>query len=142
MRFAPAATTSRPRAGSSRPCTGASPRVTASRPPMRASTGGSARRGRRRRSDRRRAMRRVAIVPLLLLTSAAPAAPVGSDAPLRARADAVTFAVIGDSGTGDRVQYDLARQMVAAHGRVPFDLVLMLGDNIYGGQSPADFVQK
>ena len=56
--------------------------------------------------------------------------------------DSVRFAVIGDSGTGDRVQYDLARQMAEANGRAPFDLVLMLGDNIYGGQSPADFVQK
>jgi len=88
-------------------------------------------------------MRRVAIVGLLLVTSGAPARPAASDAsPLRVRPDAVTFAVIGDSGTGDRVQYDLARQMVAAHERVAFDRVLMLGDNIYGGQSPADFVQK
>jgi hypothetical protein len=88
-------------------------------------------------------MRRVAIIALLLLTSGVPVRPAAPDtSPLRARADAVTFAVIGDSGTGDRVQYDLARQMVAAHDRVPFDLVLMLGDNIYGGQSPADFTQK
>ena len=24
----------------------------------------------------------------------------------------------------------------------PFDLVIMLGDNMYGGQQPADFVRK
>ena len=54
----------------------------------------------------------------------------------------VTFAVIGDSGTGDRVQYELAQQMAAVQARRPFDLVIMLGDNIYGRQQPGDFVQK
>jgi predicted phosphodiesterase len=54
----------------------------------------------------------------------------------------VTFAVIGDSGTGDRVQYELAQQMAAVEARRPFDLVIMLGDNIYGRQEPGDFVQK
>jgi predicted phosphodiesterase len=54
----------------------------------------------------------------------------------------VTFAVIGDSGTGDRVQYELAQQMAAVEARRPFDLVIMLGDNIYGRQQPGDFVQK
>ena len=28
------------------------------------------------------------------------------------------------------------------HGTFPFDLVIMLGDNMYGGQQPADFVKK
>jgi 3',5'-cyclic AMP phosphodiesterase CpdA len=32
--------------------------------------------------------------------------------------------------------------MVNAHGTFPFDLVIMLGDNMYGGQRPADFVRK
>lgn len=43
------------------------------------------------------------------------------------------FAVIGDSGTGDQYQYRIAQQMLAWHDRYPFDLVLTLGDNIYGG---------
>ena len=54
----------------------------------------------------------------------------------------VAFAVIGDSGTGDRMQYDVAQQMAAVRERRPFDFVIMLGDNIYGRQEPADFVQK
>lgn len=54
----------------------------------------------------------------------------------------VTFAVIGDSGTGDRMQYDVARQMLIEHERVAFDLVLMLGDNVYGGHGVDDFVRK
>jgi hypothetical protein len=49
------------------------------------------------------------------------------------QAAVVRFAVIGDSGTGDKHQYDVARQMLAWHKRQPFQLVLMLGDNIYGG---------
>jgi hypothetical protein len=45
----------------------------------------------------------------------------------------VRFAVIGDSGSGDRHQHEIGRQMAAWHERLPFNLVLMLGDNIYGG---------
>ena len=47
--------------------------------------------------------------------------------------DLLRFAVIGDSGTGKEGQYRVARQMAAWHDRLPFELVLMLGDNIYGG---------
>ena len=32
--------------------------------------------------------------------------------------------------------------MANAHATFPFDLVIMLGDNMYGGQKPADFVKK
>ncbi|MDA2923718.1 metallophosphoesterase, partial [Acidobacteria bacterium AH-259-L09] len=45
----------------------------------------------------------------------------------------VRFAVIGDSGTGGKYQYRIAREMVAWHNRLPYNLTLMLGDNIYGG---------
>lgn len=62
--------------------------------------------------------------------------------PAPANPDSVRFAVIGDNGTGDRYQMDVAQQMVAARRRFPFELVIMLGDNIYGGQAPKDFVQK
>ncbi len=43
------------------------------------------------------------------------------------------FAVIGDSGTGDEHQHRIGQRMAEWHGRLPFDLVLMLGDNVYGG---------
>jgi len=32
--------------------------------------------------------------------------------------------------------------MTRRHATFPFDLVIMLGDNMYGGQQPADFVKK
>jgi len=54
----------------------------------------------------------------------------------------VKFAVIGDTGRGDREQYEVAKQMVAFRAEFPFDLVLMVGDNIYGADGPADMRTK
>lgn len=56
--------------------------------------------------------------------------------------DSLRFAVIGDNGTGSKAQYDTARQLTEWHKRFPFELVLMLGDNIYGSQSPRDLEKK
>jgi len=58
------------------------------------------------------------------------------------RPDSVKFAAIGDNGTGDRPQYEIADQMTKLQTTFPFDLVIMLGDNMYGSQRPADFVKK
>jgi predicted MPP superfamily phosphohydrolase len=58
------------------------------------------------------------------------------------RPNSVKFAVLGDNGTGDRPQMDVAQQMVSLHDTVPFDMVFMVGDNMRGGQSPRDFVTK
>jgi hypothetical protein len=52
------------------------------------------------------------------------------------------FAVVGDAGTGGRPQFEVAQQMVAMRGAFPFEFVLLLGDNMYGRQEPADFVEK
>src|SRR4029077_5788543 len=56
--------------------------------------------------------------------------------------NSVKFAAIGDAGNGDPPQYDIANQMTRFHARFPFDRVIMLGDNIYGGQGPQDLVKK
>src|SRR5262249_26288474 len=56
--------------------------------------------------------------------------------------NSVKFAVIGDNGTGERPQYEVGAQMATAHGSFAFDTVLMLGDNMYGSQEPADFIKK
>jgi 3',5'-cyclic AMP phosphodiesterase CpdA len=77
-----------------------------------------------------------------LLIVAAGAWPVRRQEPAVTPSDAVRFAVIGDSGTGDQYEYDVARQMIASRREFPYDMVLMLGDNIYGRQNPQDFVQK
>jgi predicted phosphodiesterase len=57
-------------------------------------------------------------------------------------ANSIRFAVIGDSGTGDQAQYQVAAQMKDFHDKGAFDFVIMLGDNIYGGHSAADFRKK
>jgi 3',5'-cyclic AMP phosphodiesterase CpdA len=62
--------------------------------------------------------------------------------PLPNRPASLKFAAIGDNGTGDSLEYDIGRQMAAYHGRFPFELVIMLGDNLYGRQTPEDFVNK
>jgi len=64
------------------------------------------------------------------------------DIKLPLRKNSVRLAVIGDSGTGDKEQYDVAKEMEAYRQAVGFDFVIMLGDNIYGGHDPRDFAQK
>jgi 3',5'-cyclic AMP phosphodiesterase CpdA len=51
----------------------------------------------------------------------------------------LSFAVIGDSGDGSKAQAAIAKQMLAYREKTPFDFVLMLGDNIYGGGKPKYF---
>ncbi len=55
------------------------------------------------------------------------------------KSNSVRFAAIGDMGTGDPPQYEVARRMVEARQGFPFDFVIMLGDNLYGGSQPHDF---
>jgi 3',5'-cyclic AMP phosphodiesterase CpdA len=65
-----------------------------------------------------------------------------ADLTLPLKPKSVHFAVIGDSGTGEKAQYEVGRQMAKYREKFPYDIVVMLGDNIYGGQSPADFKAK
>ena len=58
------------------------------------------------------------------------------------RTASVKFAVIGDFGSGDPSEYQVAAQMSALRSRFPFDLVITTGDNIIGGHDPADFAAK
>ncbi len=52
------------------------------------------------------------------------------------------FLAMGDNGTGERAQYEVAQQMTRLRETFTFDLVIMLGDNMYGGQRPNDYVRK
>jgi hypothetical protein len=77
------------------------------------------------------------------LVAQAPAA--GSAAgtlPLPNKESGLRFLVMGDTGRGDRGQYDTAAQMVKLRAQFPYEFVIMLGDNIYGSDGPADFVAK
>jgi Calcineurin-like phosphoesterase len=71
---------------------------------------------------------------------ASAATSLTSQLPLKPKS--VRFAVIGDNGTGDRPQYEVAQQMQKFHDVFPFEFVVMLGDNLYGGESPLDFQKK
>ena len=89
-----------------------------------------------------------AALRLLTVVAVAAAFWPGQDPPAGAAARAfgvpqlLTFAVIGDNGTGKPPQYEVARQMLRSHATVPFELVVMVGDNLYGSQQPRDFVDK
>jgi predicted phosphodiesterase len=56
--------------------------------------------------------------------------------------DSVRFAVIGDMGTGEKPQYEVAEQMIVARQKFPFEFVVALGDNLYGGSAPSDYESK
>jgi len=54
----------------------------------------------------------------------------------------VRFAVIGDTGTGTDKQQQVGDMMVRYRTIFPFEFVLMMGDNLYGGESAKDFEVK
>ena len=69
-------------------------------------------------------------------------APAPDELAMPVRRGSVRFAIIGDSGRGDRWQHEVADQMVAWRTKFPFEFVVMLGDNIYGGNTPRDYETK
>ena len=52
------------------------------------------------------------------------------------------FAVIGDTGSGTKEQYQLAEIMTQYRAMFPFEFVLMMGDNLYGSEKAEDFEKK
>jgi 3',5'-cyclic AMP phosphodiesterase CpdA len=88
-------------------------------------------------------MRRVvfwSVCALLLMVC--PLQPTAQDVILGKHLDSVKFAVLGDFGTGERAQYEVAERMWNARTAFPFDLVVALGDNMYGRQQAEDFADK
>ena len=78
-----------------------------------------------------------------LLAVAQTAPPISKlDLKLPLKAKSVRFAVIGDNGTGASEEYEVAQQMERYRETVAYDFVVMMGDNIYGGHKPQDFVKK
>ena len=56
--------------------------------------------------------------------------------------DSVRFVLIGDTGTGTEKQQDLANLLLRSRQAFPFEFVLLVGDNLYGGEKPADYKMK
>jgi hypothetical protein len=57
-------------------------------------------------------------------------------------AESLRFAVLGDTGTGESAQYQIATQLAQTWKTFPFSFAIMVGDNLYGGETPKDFVKK
>ena len=68
--------------------------------------------------------------------------PAESPGPLPNKDGSLKFSVLGDFGTGERPQYQVAEQMATLHGRFKYDLVVLVGDNLYGSERPQDFQKK
>src|SRR5437667_9331001 len=85
---------------------------------------------------------RVCFLILAFLLTPNSGAQTAPDIHLPLEAKSVRFAVIGDSGTGEHAQYEVAQRMELYRETVNFDFVIMLGDNIYGGHRPQDFRKK
>jgi 3',5'-cyclic AMP phosphodiesterase CpdA len=66
----------------------------------------------------------------------------GTPVALPNKAGSLKFGVLGDFGTGDKTQYELADQMLKLHGRFKYELVVLVGDNLYGSERPQDFAKK
>ena len=79
---------------------------------------------------------------LLVVALLASAALASQSQALPNRRDSLKFAAIGDNGNGERAQYEVGQQMASVRAAFPFDLVIMLGDNMYGSQRPADYIKK
>jgi 3',5'-cyclic AMP phosphodiesterase CpdA len=58
------------------------------------------------------------------------------------REGSVRFAAVGDTGTGGSDQRRVAEKLVAVRAQFPYDFVIMMGDNLYGSESPKDYENK
>ena len=84
-------------------------------------------------------MRRLLVSTVVLLATLP--ALQAEDLRLPLKNDSVRFAVIGDTGTGDGHQLDIAHQLEAWRAKFPFTFVVMMGDNLYSGDRPKDYTK-
>ena len=84
--------------------------------------------------------RRLAPLVVLCAVLTGAAAELAVQAPIHQ--DSTRFAVIGDTGTGDKHQSDVAQVLIRSHDVFPFTFVIMMGDNLYGSERPQDYVNK
>jgi predicted phosphodiesterase len=52
------------------------------------------------------------------------------------------FLVLGDTGTGEREQFDVGRKVDEYRQKVKFEFGILLGDNLYGAERPQDYKRK
>jgi hypothetical protein len=85
-------------------------------------------------------MRRALIIVVLL--AGLPLSLAAQELRLPNKAGSVKFAVLGDTGTGGSDQAAIGKELAIWRSRFMFDFVVMVGDNIYGGEKPRDFEKK
>lgn len=82
----------------------------------------------------------LAVIPFLIaagsIVGAAPATTLPS------QGGSLKFAVLGDFGTGDQPEYELAAQMAKLFAGFKLDIVILVGDNLLGSERPQDFKRK
>lgn len=96
-------------------------------------------------------------LPQAAATTGAPVTPAATVTPTTAAAgagqsivrpvlpnarDSVKFLIIGDSGTGDRAQFEVAARIIEKRKAFAFDRAIMLGDNLYGRENAAAYRNK
>jgi len=62
--------------------------------------------------------------------------------PMPNQSGSLKFGVLGDFGTGEPAQYAMAAQMAKTYAQFKFELMLLVGDNLYGSERPQDFERK
>lgn len=78
----------------------------------------------------------------IVLAPAAAQQQVTEHVALPNKEGSLKFVVLGNSGTGDPAQHQLAEQMANFHRRFKYDLVLLTGGNISGSERPQDYLNK
>lgn len=81
-------------------------------------------------------------VSVLFASALQVAGPGLPELTLPLRDGSIRFAVLGDTGTGTRDQYEVAALVERYRQRVAFPFAIMVGDNMYGHERPQDFVAK
>jgi hypothetical protein len=84
----------------------------------------------------------IRLIGSLVLAAAATFTLAAQDVTLPNEKDALKFAIIGDSGTGDSAQFKIAEKLNAVRATFPYEFVLMMGDNLYSGSDEKDFRKK
>ena len=71
-----------------------------------------------------------------------PAGPAAIPLTMPNKDGSLKFGVLGDFGTGEPQQYQMAATMARVQQQFKFNLMLLVGDNLYGSERPQDFQQK
>lgn len=80
------------------------------------------------------------VEPVRLVTGETGASKIGALFPNAE--GSLKFAVLGDFGSGSAGQYETATRMAETHSTFPFEIVLLVGDNLYGAERAQDFRTK